>query len=163
MKYVLGMAAVILFSFSLSLADEPPVSRYAGVCARRCRSRTNSIIDATVVHTVLRKRTREKVYLLSTGNSEVNAPAVVCGCESRLVRHRTRADRENTALLARECNDLCRAGTRLYPDVLIVSPDGSEHRESVGILQYESPIACLCTGIPVDVLPPVPPRRHPER
>lgn len=157
MRYLLLTSILLLFPLILA-GDEPAPSRHAGACARRCRSNSTSIVEATLVDPVRGKRTRERAYIYSTGN-----PAIVCQCHSAPVRHRTRADRENTAFLARECRDLCRAGTRLYPDVLIVGPDGRERRESIGILQYESPIACLCTGIPVDVPPPAPPRRHPER
>ncbi len=145
----------------LGYAQDAPRSQYAGVCARRCRSRTGSIIEATLVHTRLKKLTLEKVYILSTGNPEMNAPAVVCGCESRLVRHRTRAVREETAYLCRQCEGNCRSGMRLYPDVVIVDSNGQEHRESVSLLQYASPIGCICTGIPL--YPPPLPRRHPDR
>lgn len=156
MKYVF-IAAIILISFPLS-GDERRPSRYAGVCGRRCGSGSRSGILVTVVDPVAKRRTHDRIYLYSSGN-----PAIVCQCHSASVRHRTRAEREITASLSRDCYNNCRAGTRLYPDVLIVEPDGREHRESISILQYNSPIGCICTGIPVEPPPPEPPRRHPER
>jgi len=158
MRYLL--LASLLFIFPLLLeGDEPAPSIHAGACARRCRSNSSSIVEATLVDPVQRKCTRERAYIYSTGN-----PAIICRCRSTPVRHRTRAEREVTASLVRDCSANCRAGMRLYPEVLIVDPDGHDHGESMSILQYEPPIACLCTGISVDVPePPAPPRRHPEQ
>lgn len=156
MRYLLFVA--LIFCSAEAISNPPPQSRYAGVCARRCRSSSSSIVEATLVDPIQRKRTHERVYIYSAVN-----PVIVCQCHSAPVRHRTRAERETTASLARSCDTNCRAGIRLYPDVLIVDARGRERRESISILQYDSPIGCICTGIPVLPPPPEPPRRHPER
>ncbi len=137
-------------------ADEPAPSRYAGTCARRCHGNSRSVVEAMLVNPLTRRRTWERVYIYSS-----EPPSVVCRCSNpQVVRHRRRADRQETLYYVQACEYNCRQGIRLFPDVAVVDVDGREHHEDVSILQYDSPIACLCTGIPLD--PPPPPRQHPR-
>lgn len=153
---IVGFFTVLGIVFELlSHAQDSPRSRYAGICSRRCGSGSRSIVEVTLVDPALNKRTREKVYIYSSGH-----PAVVCRCQTQLVRHRTRADRESTNDMSRQCGINCRQGVRLFMDVRVIDPDGREHREDISILEYDAPIACLCTPTPPD--PPPPPRGHPR-
>lgn len=138
-------------------ADPPPPSRYAGICARRCGTNSSSNLRATLVDPLRNSRSEESIYIYSANN-----PGVVCRCHTRAIRDRTRAERRATKRLGEECTLNCRQNIRMF-DVAVVERDGREHDERISILQYESPIGCLCTGIPTDEPAPAPPRRHPER
>lgn len=156
MRFVF-MGILILLS-PLPRGNPEPAGHYAGICRRRCETRnTSRLVEATLVDPLRRRKSRERVYLYKTGN-----PCVACRCSSELVRHRTRAIRESTNFLVHDCLINCRGGIRLF-DTIVVDPDGREHNESISVLSYNSPVGCLCTGIPVEPRPPAPPRRHPDR
>lgn len=153
MRYLLLVA--LIFCCPDAIPNPPPPSRYAGVCGRRCGSRSQGGIPVTVVDPVAKRRTHDRVYIYSSGN-----PAIVCRCHSRVVRHRTRADREITEELSSSCAVNCRRGIRLFTNVIVVEAGGSEHAENISVLQYDDPIACLCGNIGQN--PPSSPRGHPR-
>lgn len=159
MRYVVILILILLSPDDRSgaRADTPPRSRYAGICARRCGSNSSSNLRATLVDPLRNSRSEENIYIYSANN-----PGVVCRCHTRPIRDRNRAERRATKRLAEDCTLNCRQNIRMF-DVAVVERDGSEHAERISILQYESPVGCLCTGIPTDEPAPVLPRRHPDR
>lgn len=153
MRYLLFVA--LIFCSPDAVSNPPSRSRYVGICGRRCGSGSRSAIPVTVVDALAKRRTHDRIYVYSSGN-----PAIICRCHSQVVRHRTRVDREITEELASSCATNCRLGIRLFTNVIVVEADRSEHTENISILQYDSPVACLCGSVRQNSPPP--PRDHPR-